>query len=186
MPGSAVEITGWIPAVFVCPLAVVDQIWLQSVRNRSSRRPLMLLSGMASVAGNPIRGDEAPFMRTLIPLQIPPRVTLSSTVTGNTVRARCLACNRPFVAKRRSAQTCSDGCRQTLSRTRRAATPLLPSGPFDLIIADPPWHFTTHSEKGQGRSASRPRGGGCTPRLQWRVRSWKAHTAAIAPSDDFQ
>ena len=31
----------------------------------------------------------------------------------------------------------------------------LPSGPFDLILADPPWHFATYSDKGQGRSASR-------------------------------
>jgi N6-adenosine-specific RNA methylase IME4 len=31
----------------------------------------------------------------------------------------------------------------------------LPEGPFDLILADPPWHFETYSDKGQGRSASR-------------------------------
>jgi N6-adenosine-specific RNA methylase IME4 len=30
----------------------------------------------------------------------------------------------------------------------------LPDGPFDLIVADPPCHFTTFSEKGQGRSPS--------------------------------
>ena len=35
-----------------------------------------------------------------------------------------------------------------------AGTPPLPAGPFDLILADPPWHFDTYSEKGQGRSAS--------------------------------
>jgi N6-adenosine-specific RNA methylase IME4 len=38
---------------------------------------------------------------------------------------------------------------------RRAATPPLPEGPFDLILADPPWHFTTYSQKGQGRSPGR-------------------------------
>ena len=31
----------------------------------------------------------------------------------------------------------------------------LPAGPFDLIYADPPLHFTTWSDKGQGRSPSR-------------------------------
>jgi N6-adenosine-specific RNA methylase IME4 len=68
---------------------------------------------------------------------------------------RCLVCDNPFLAIRRSAKTCSDACRQTLSRFRRASTLPLPSGPFDLILADPPWHFSTYSEKGQGRSASR-------------------------------
>ena len=28
------------------------------------------------------------------------------------------------------------------------------SGPFDLIYADPPWHFETSSNKGQGKSPS--------------------------------
>jgi N6-adenosine-specific RNA methylase IME4 len=31
----------------------------------------------------------------------------------------------------------------------------LPAGPLDLIYADPPLHFTTWSDKGQGRSPSR-------------------------------
>lgn len=28
----------------------------------------------------------------------------------------------------------------------------LPEGPYSLILADPPWSFTTYSEKGKGRS----------------------------------
>jgi len=34
-------------------------------------------------------------------------------------------------------------------------TERLPDGRFGVIYADPPWHFTTRSPKGQGRSASR-------------------------------
>lgn len=32
---------------------------------------------------------------------------------------------------------------------------LLPPGPFDVILADPPWTFATYSVKGKGRSAER-------------------------------
>src|SRR5262249_37073003 len=67
---------------------------------------------------------------------------------------RCSYCGRPFAARRHSARTCSDVCRQRLCSTRRALTPPFPAGPFDLILADPPWDFATYSEKGQGRSAS--------------------------------
>lgn len=84
-----------------------------------------------------------------------PLCTLGLAVTARSVRARCLACGEPFYAMRDSAKTCSAACRQSLSRTRRAATPPLPPGPFDLIVADPPWHFVTHSAKGQRRSPSR-------------------------------
>jgi N6-adenosine-specific RNA methylase IME4 len=41
-----------------------------------------------------------------------------------------------------------------MSRARRASTPPLPAGPFQLIVADPPWHFSTYSSKGQGKSPS--------------------------------
>jgi hypothetical protein len=84
-----------------------------------------------------------------------PLCTLGLAVTAKSVRARCLACGERFFAMRGSAKTCSPACRQALSRTRRAATRPLPDGPFDLMVADPPWHFVTHSEKGQGRSPSR-------------------------------
>lgn len=30
----------------------------------------------------------------------------------------------------------------------------IPKGPFDIIVADPPWSYETWSKKGQGRSAS--------------------------------
>src|SRR4051794_34884396 len=58
-------------------------------------------------------------------------------------------CGVRFPALRRSAKTCSPVCRQRLSRRLRAATPLLPPGPFDLIVADPPWPFATFSDKGR-------------------------------------
>jgi hypothetical protein len=75
-------------------------------------------------------------------------------VTAQIIRLRCLICGKWFPAQRRSAKTCSPARRQRLSRDLRAATPPLPPGRFDLIYGDPPWHFTTHSEKGQGRSPS--------------------------------
>jgi N6-adenosine-specific RNA methylase IME4 len=81
--------------------------------------------------------------------------TLGLAVTAKSVRARCLVCGRSFLAIRHSVKTCSAACRQSLSRERRAATPPLPEGPFDLFLADPPLHFRTYSEKGQGRSPSR-------------------------------
>jgi N6-adenosine-specific RNA methylase IME4 len=68
------------------------------------------------------------------------------------IRLRCTVCGERFVAKRKSALTCSDVCRQRRSRQLRAATPELPLGPFDLIYADPPWDFETRSAKGKGRS----------------------------------
>jgi hypothetical protein len=85
----------------------------------------------------------------------PSLVTLTVAVTSPSRRTRCWVCGQPFAAVRQSAKTCSDVCRQALSRMRRAATPPLPEGPFDLILADPPWRFETCSDKGQGRSASR-------------------------------
>ena len=81
-------------------------------------------------------------------------VTTTDSVTTSTIRLRCLRCGEWFTAYRRSAKTCSTACRQRLSRDLRAATPSLPPGPFNLIYADPPWHFATYSEKGQGRSPS--------------------------------
>lgn len=84
-----------------------------------------------------------------------PLVTLALAVTSGTKQLRCAVCDQPFDASRRSKKTCSDSCRQTLSRMRRAATPPFPEGPFDLILADPPWHFATYSDKGQGRGPSR-------------------------------
>jgi N6-adenosine-specific RNA methylase IME4 len=36
-----------------------------------------------------------------------------------------------------------------------ARFPPLPNRRFEVIVPDPPWHFETWSEKGQGRSASR-------------------------------
>src|SRR4051812_47515057 len=81
-------------------------------------------------------------------------VTLRPAVTKPSIRVRCVACGSWFPAQRRSAQSCSPTCRQRLSRELRARTPQLPAGPFDLVVADPPWHFTTYSQKGQGRSPS--------------------------------
>ncbi len=34
----------------------------------------------------------------------------------------------------------------------------LPDGPFSIIIADPPWRFKTHSDKGRSRSPDGPLG----------------------------
>ena len=79
------------------------------------------------------------------------------TITPNVTRlvpSRCLVCKKPFKALRRSAKTCSDACRQALSRTRRAATPPLPIGPFDLIVADPPWHFLPARSRKAGLSGA--------------------------------
>jgi MT-A70 len=81
-------------------------------------------------------------------------VTLTDIVTISRIRVRCEVCGNRFAAHRRSAKTCSPACRQRLSRTLRARTPPLPTGPFSLIVADPPWHFDTFSDKGQGRSPS--------------------------------
>lgn len=81
-------------------------------------------------------------------------VTLTTAVTTLPIRIRCEVCGNRFAAQRRSAKTCSGACRQRLSRGLRARTPPLPIGPFELIIADPPWDFKTFSEKGQGRSPS--------------------------------
>ena len=83
------------------------------------------------------------------------QVTIAASVTSPFIRARCVVCGRKFGAMRSTARTCSENCRQVLSRARRRATPPLPTGPFDLIAADPPWHFETYSEKGQARSANR-------------------------------
>jgi hypothetical protein len=66
-----------------------------------------------------------------------------------------MVCGRKFDAVRSTAKTCSEACRQVLSRARRTATPSLPSAPFDLIVADPPLDFETSSGKGQGRSPSK-------------------------------
>jgi MT-A70 len=70
--------------------------------------------------------------------------TITNSVPTPSIRVRCLHCGQPFVAIRRSAKTCSDACRQRLSRAQRAATPPLPPGPFDLIYADPAWDFVTY------------------------------------------
>ena len=40
-----------------------------------------------------------------------------------------------------------------MSATNWPFEPLNPLS-YDVILADPPWHFTTHSEKGQGKSQS--------------------------------
>jgi N6-adenosine-specific RNA methylase IME4 len=81
-------------------------------------------------------------------------VTIIGSVTVPTIRVRCFSCGKPFPAFRRSAKTCSPACRQRLSRDLRAATPPLPSGRFQLLVADPPWSFASFSEKGQGKSPS--------------------------------
>lgn len=81
-------------------------------------------------------------------------VTPTVIVTAPSIKVRCEVCGDRFTARRRSARTCSPACRQRLSRGLRASTPPLPAGPFDLILADPPWHFKTYSEKGQGKSPS--------------------------------
>jgi N6-adenosine-specific RNA methylase IME4 len=77
------------------------------------------------------------------------------TITTNrnkTVRSVCAACGRRFHAKRHSRLTCSPACRQARWRLLHATTPLLPEGPFDLIVADPPLSYRTWSPRGQGRS----------------------------------
>src|SRR5690242_923507 len=76
------------------------------------------------------------------------------TITRN-VTMRCKVCGARFAALRRSKKTCSPACRQRLSRRLRAATPPLPSGSFDLVVADPPWQFETFSERGLGKSPER-------------------------------
>ena len=85
----------------------------------------------------------------------PSDVTIVLIVTSSLIKVRCEVCGDRFAAHRRSAKTCSDVCRQRRSRHQRAVTPPFPAGPFDLISADPPWHFTTFSDKGQGKSPSR-------------------------------
>ena len=70
------------------------------------------------------------------------------------IRIKCVYCGQSFLAIRRSRKTCSDVCRQNLSRGLRATTPPLPRGKFDLLVADPAWRFNTYSDKGQGRSPS--------------------------------
>jgi N6-adenosine-specific RNA methylase IME4 len=82
-------------------------------------------------------------------------ITTSVSHTPGTARGvplRCSVCSQRFRAARRDAITCSNTCRLRRSRQLRAATPPLPAGPFDLILADPPWPFATYSDKGQGRS----------------------------------
>jgi N6-adenosine-specific RNA methylase IME4 len=81
-------------------------------------------------------------------------VTAKVTVTAFHIKLECEFCGNRFGALRNSAKTCSVACRQGLSRHLRAATLPLPAGPFSLIVADPPYHFNTHSEKGQGKSPS--------------------------------
>jgi N6-adenosine-specific RNA methylase IME4 len=81
-------------------------------------------------------------------------VTPTANVTTPRIKVRCEFCADGFKALRCSAKTCSPACRQGLSRLMRAATPPLPAGPFDLILADPPYPFTTYSQKGQGKSPS--------------------------------
>jgi N6-adenosine-specific RNA methylase IME4 len=71
------------------------------------------------------------------------------------LRTKCFVCNKWFVAQRRSALTCSGACRQVRSRRGRATTPPFPPGRFSLIYADPPYHFQTFSDNGQGKSPSR-------------------------------
>jgi N6-adenosine-specific RNA methylase IME4 len=92
-----------------------------------------------------IKFDEGDGVRNVTPIVI---------VTSPSIKLRCTVCGDRFAAQRRSAETCSPACRQRLSRDLRAATPRLPAGPFELIVADPPWHFTTFSEKGPGKSPS--------------------------------
>jgi N6-adenosine-specific RNA methylase IME4 len=82
------------------------------------------------------------------------RVTLTDSVTAPLPR-RCEVCDRKFLARRRSAKTCSVACRQQLSRRLRTATPPLPVGPFDLILADPAWRFATYSAKGKDKCPDR-------------------------------
>jgi N6-adenosine-specific RNA methylase IME4 len=81
-------------------------------------------------------------------------VTARVTVTSLHIKRECEFCGNRFGALRCSARTCSEACRQGLSRRLRAATPPLPTGPFRLIVADPPYHFDTRSQKGQGKSPS--------------------------------
>ncbi len=92
--------------------------------------------------------------RSRSPMTLDGAVTITDSVTTSTIRVRCLVCREWFTAIRRSARTCSDACRQRLSRDLQAATPPLPPGPYDLVYADPPWDFVTYSAKGQGRSPS--------------------------------
>ena len=67
----------------------------------------------------------------------------------------CAYCGRPFQPQRSDAITCSDRCRKARLRRLAANTPTLSLGQFDLIMADPPWHYDTRTPAGQGRSPSR-------------------------------
>jgi N6-adenosine-specific RNA methylase IME4 len=67
---------------------------------------------------------------------------------------RCVICSKPLSkCPVPGVSTCSLKCAQALQAI--AAKCPLPDGPYDLLYADPPWHFHTYSDKGQGRSASR-------------------------------
>jgi N6-adenosine-specific RNA methylase IME4 len=67
---------------------------------------------------------------------------------------RCAICQKPLSKNPVPGEsTCSSKCEQALQAI--AAKCRLPDGPYDLLYADPPWHFHTYSNKGQGRSASR-------------------------------
>jgi len=76
------------------------------------------------------------------------------------------------------------GADRTAVERALAAGPL-PTGPFDVILADPPWSFATYSARGDGRSAKRHYAGGTmTPQaildLGPHVRSVAAPTAVLA------
>jgi N6-adenosine-specific RNA methylase IME4 len=68
------------------------------------------------------------------------------------MRARCWNCHRRFDADRPDRLTCSDTCRRAWGRYLAAMTPPLPSGPFDLVYADPPMHFQNWSDTRQWRT----------------------------------
>lgn len=68
------------------------------------------------------------------------------------MRLICTNCGESFPAKRRSAATCSDACRQARSRLLRRSTPSLPQGrhprqndPLGYAVSAPRFKGTRHS-----------------------------------------
>jgi N6-adenosine-specific RNA methylase IME4 len=68
------------------------------------------------------------------------------------MKRQCCICHSKFTATRSDAITCQTSCRQALSRLVRKCDNDLPTGPFNILYADPCWHFATYSKKGESKS----------------------------------
>lgn len=65
---------------------------------------------------------------------------------------QCCICHSRFKAHRSDAITCSNKCRQVLSRLVRKCDKELPAKQYNIIYADPAVPFVTYSQKGDDRT----------------------------------